>query len=383
VSRSRLTVCHVTSVHVPTDSRILYHECRSLATRYRTLLVARDDAGPRTIEGVEIVTLPRARGRLARFVANGKLAREAVSHAAQLYHFHDPELISVMAAFAEASHVPVVYDAHEDYPAAMTQKAWIPGPLRPLAARWAERTEAKHVGTFSAVVVADEAMERRFAAMHPRVVRLDNYPPLSLFPPAPARPEGPPTLVYVGSVSAVRGFFEMVDVVRAVRGEFPDARLVVHGRPTEEVSSALPRVLSELPEGALEMRGPVPYGEIASVLAEAHVGLSLLRPHPKYDANVSMKVFDYMAAGLPWVASDFAPLRAATRDGVGGTLVAAGDVEAASAAVLELLRNRTSARDAAAAGRALCESDLSWERVEPRLFALYEELLSEGTDSRS
>ena len=141
----RHVVCHVTSVHVPTDSRILYHECRSLATRYRTLLVARDDAGSRTLEGVEIVALPKTRGRLARFVATSRVVRAAAATGADLFHFHDPELLPGMAALAQVSGRPVIYDAHEEYPAAMTQKAWIPAALRPHAARLADRTERRGI----------------------------------------------------------------------------------------------------------------------------------------------------------------------------------------------------------------------------------------------
>lgn len=372
---SRPTVCHVTSVHVPTDSRILYHECRSLATRYRTVLVARDAAGSRTLEGVEIAALPPTRGRLARLAATREIVNHAAALEADLYHFHDPELLPSMTALARVSGVPVIYDAHEDYPSAMTQKHWIPAFARLSASRIADRTERHNVPRLSAVVVADAALEHRFAEMNPRVVRLDNYPPLSLFGEPVTPPTGRPTLMYVGSVSAVRGFHDMLAVLAEVRRELPDARLIVYGRPTEEVTAALPSVLAELPDGALEVRGPVPYGDLPSALAEANVGLSLLRPHPKYDHNVSMKVFDYMAAGVPWVASDFAPLREAT-GGAGGALVAPGDTHAAADAALRLLRDSDAARHDAAAGRALVEARLNWEAVEPRLFALYEELLA-------
>ena len=371
----RPTVCHVTSVHVSNDGRILYHECRSLATRYRTLLLVRDDGPDRVAEGVEIRTLPKTRSRLERFVANGRLLRAAMATEADLFHFHDPELLPAMATLAQATAKPVVYDAHEDYPAAMTQKSWIPRSLRPLASSLADRTERRNVPRLSAVVVADEALERRFNAMHPRVVRLDNYPPLSLFGSPRPTLQGPPTMLYVGSVSKVRGFLDMIEVLELVRASVPGARLVVYGRPTEEVTAMLPGLRGRFPEGALEMRGPLPYGELPAALAEAHLGLSLLRPHPKYEHNVSMKVFDYMAAGVPWVASDFAPLRSGTDNGTGGELVPPGDPAAAARAILGLLADRPRAESLGRAGRALVEARLNWESVEPKLFGLYEQLL--------
>lgn len=367
-------VCHVTSVHVPTDSRVLYHECRSSAKRYRTLLVCRDDGTPRTIEGVEIIPLSKPANRMARFAGIAQTVRIAENLKADLYHFHDPELLSAMAALAKRTGVPVIYDAHEDYPAAMDQKAWIPRPLRPLAARSADRAERRHVPAMAAVAVADAGLQRRFSAMHDRVVQLDNYPPLDLFPISPRVMSGPPTLAYVGSVSAVRGFYEMLDVLRAIRRTMPDARLLVFGRPTEEVVAGLGSLV-DLPAGAVEMRGPVPYGELGTVLREVTVGLSLLRPHPKYESNISMKVFDYMAAGVPYVASDFTPLRAAT-GGIGGQLVPPGNTEAATAAVLELLGDPAAAIETGLQGRSLVETALNWAESEKRLLDLYRDLLT-------
>lgn len=372
-----VTVCHVTSVHVPTDSRVLFHECRSLARRYRTLLVCRDDEGRRELEGVEIIALPRAKGRLARFAATQEIVQVAEETDAALFHFHDPELLPAMADLQRRTHKPVIYDVHEHYPDAMDQKAWIPAPFRPVAARWADRLERDHVAAFSAIVVADAALKERFSALHRRVVELDNYPPLALFPTPAPRPDARPTLVYVGSVSRLRGFYHMVDVLTKVREHVPDARLAIFGKPTEEVARDLPQFLETLPLDAVEMYGPISYGDIGKALADASVGLSLLLPHSKYEKNVSMKVFDYMAAGLPWVASDFAPLRATT-GGVGGTLVIPGSVDEAVSAVLALLGDEETRSRMGREGRELVERSLNWESMESRLFGLYEELLHEA-----
>lgn len=370
------TVCHVTSVHIPLDSRILYHECRSSAMRWRTVLVCRDHDGAREVEGVEIRPIPKARGRIARLLTVNAVVEAAERVGADLYHFHDPELLPAMADLAARTRKPVIYDAHEHYPDAMDQKSWIPVSLRPAAARWADSVERKRVPSMAAIITADVALEQRFSEMHPRVVRLDNYPPLALFGEPHSRTSTSPVLLYVGSVSAVRGFFDMIDVIRRVRLEHQGAKLVVYGRPAEDVASRLHETLASLPSDAVEMRGPVPYGDLPAVLADATVGLSLLKPHPKYEKNVSMKVFDYMAAGLPYVASDFAPLAEAT-GGAGGILVPPGDSKAAAGAVLDLLRHPAQLREKSQEGRRVIERGLSWETVEPRLIALYEDLLGE------
>jgi glycosyltransferase involved in cell wall biosynthesis len=376
VGSGRRTVCHVTSVHVPTDSRVMYHECRSLALRYRTLLVCRDDGSPRTIEGVEVLPLPRTASRLARFAGRRELVERAEATAADVYHFHDPELLAPMHALARRTGRPVIYDAHEYYPDAMRQRGWIPALLRPSAAAWADAAERRFAPGMAAVVTADSALTERFEPLNDLVVELDNFPPLSMFAPRDVAVSAtPPTMVYVGSVSEVRGFSDMVEVLTLIRREIPDARLVVYGRPTEDAIAAIARARRQLDDAALVVAGPVDYGRVSAVLGTANVGLSLLRPHPKYEKNVSMKVFDYMAASLPYVASDFPPLREKT-GGAGGVLVPAGDTSAAAAAAVRFLADPVAARRVGAEGRALVEAVLSWERVEPRLFNLYERLLA-------
>lgn len=373
-SAGRATVCHVTSVNIPTDGRILYHECRSLAKRWRTVLVCRDDSEPRTLEGVEIVTMPRRGGRLRRWAEVRAVIALAEAQDAALYHFHNIELVPAMARFARRAGVPVVYDSHEHHPDAMFTKTYIPAPLRRLAAWWVDRTERRYVPRFSAVVVADEALERRYTELGARrVVRLDNFPPLDLFAPGLGTPPETPTLLYVGSISEVRGLDEMLETIRLVRKELPAARLVLVGTPTEEVAARLGELGTA--EG-VSLLPPVPYGEIARVMQSAHVGLSLLRDIPKFQKNVPTKVFDYMASGIPYVSTDLLPVRTLT-GGVGGELVPPGDARAAAVAALGFLRDPERASAAVREGRALIEARLNWDALMPRLTGLYEELLGE------
>jgi glycosyltransferase involved in cell wall biosynthesis len=369
-----MTVCHLTSVNIPTDGRILYHECRSLARVWRTVLVCRDDDPARILEGVEIVPTPRRGGRLRRWLEIRRVVALAEAQNADLYHFHNIELVPAMARFASRVGVPVIYDAHEHHPDAMMTKTYIPGPLRRLVAWWVDRTEHRYVPRFDAVVVADEALERRYASLGARrVLCLHNFPPLDLFPPAAGVPPETPTLLYVGSISKVRGFGDMLETIRLVRHEIPGARLVLVGTPTEEVAARL----GELEGEAVTLLPPVPYGEIVGVMQGASVGLSLLHDIQKFQKNVPTKVFDYMASGIPYVSTDLAPVRSLT-GGVGGALVPPGDPAAAARAALAFLGDPEAAAASASAGRELIESRLNWDALEPGLFALYRELLADG-----
>lgn len=370
---SNPTVCHVTSVNIPDDGRILYHECRSLAKRWRTVLVCRDNSESRTLEGVEIVTMPKRGGRLRRWSEVRRVVALAEAQGAALYHFHNVELLPAMARFSRRAGVPVIYDAHEHHPDAMMTKTYIPAPLRRVVAWWVDRTERRYVPLFDAVVVADEALEHRYQDLGARrVLRLYNFPPLDLFPSAGGAGPDVPTLLYVGSMSAVRGFDDMLETIRLVREEVPSAVLTLVGTPTEEVEPLLRSVDPKV----VKVSPPVPYGEIAGIMRGASVGLSLLHDIPKFQKNVPTKVFDYMAAGIPYVSTDLHPVRSLT-GGVGGALVPPGSPAEAARAALELLRDPERAAKVAAEGRRLIEEHLNWAPLEQQLFALYEELMAE------
>ena len=89
-----IKVCHLTSAHDAEDVRIFHKECVSLARAgYQVCLVAHGESYEKN--GVRIVgvgELPQS--RLKRMTEGGKMVYEAaLAVDADLYHFHDPELL--------------------------------------------------------------------------------------------------------------------------------------------------------------------------------------------------------------------------------------------------------------------------------------------------
>ena len=110
-----MKVCHITSVHRATDPRIFYKECASLSKAgYEVVLVA-PGTGERIEQGIRIVgagEIPATRMermlRYARHVVDLALAQKA-----QVYHLHDPELLSHVSRLRKTG-AAVIFDAHED-----------------------------------------------------------------------------------------------------------------------------------------------------------------------------------------------------------------------------------------------------------------------------
>ena len=120
-------VCQLTNVHSPLDQRIYYKEAFSLAAAGYEVCVA--GPGPSDMEGVRggvrVVTVPRGRGVSGRLVNALALFRKAASMRADIYHFHDPELLP-LGLLLRLTGGKVIYDCHEHFPRRCTFAAGSP-----------------------------------------------------------------------------------------------------------------------------------------------------------------------------------------------------------------------------------------------------------------
>ncbi|MBE3128824.1 MAG: glycosyltransferase, partial [Actinobacteria bacterium] len=89
-------VCHMTTVHSPFDVRIFHKECKTLAKAgYKVFLIAQHD-NKEIVDEVHIVPLPRIKNRFQRILfLPFKAFKIALKVNADVYHFHDPELIPI------------------------------------------------------------------------------------------------------------------------------------------------------------------------------------------------------------------------------------------------------------------------------------------------
>ena len=352
----------VTVVHRPDDARILHRQIPSLRAAGMSVTYAAPwrDAGVVPPDGLDVRELPRATGRrrLGALTAAVRLLRsEAAAH--DLVLLHDPELLLAVRRVGPDRLPPVVWDVHEDPAAAVRDRVWIPRPLRPVASGLLRRLERWAEGHVR-LVLAEDGYAARFTAAHP-VVR--NLPVRAAGPPAPvpAAVPGPPRLGYVGRISRGRGADAMLELARRIG---PAARLELAGDADRDVR---PRLDAAVAAGDVVWHGYVPADRTPALLAGARVGLCLLADEPNYRVSLPTKVVEYLAHGLPVVAT---PLPAVVRllaDGA-GELVAFDDVDAAERAVRVLLTD--DAAHAAAASRArVVAADLTWAAEGERLVA--------------
>jgi glycosyltransferase involved in cell wall biosynthesis len=313
----------------------------------------------------------RLPGPARRAFAAARIARVARSERADAVHAHDAAMLAPGSAAARTGEAMLVYDSHE-------LATEVPYRSRAWAALVAA-VERRYVPRCDAVItVSDgiaERLQRRYGLPErPTVVR--NLPDLP--PPRDAGIEdlrttlgsdAAPLILHQGAVAADRGSETLVRSMRHVDG----AHLLFLGAEGPYVDG-LRRLSTELAlESRVHFQPPVPLGDLLSYSSQADVGVTLLEDTcENHRLALPNKAFEYIAAGIPVVASDLPELsRLIERYGVGWSADPADPV-----AVADALRQAIAARgDEELRGRLIrAAEELSWRRERARLLELYERL---------
>jgi glycosyltransferase involved in cell wall biosynthesis len=180
-------------------------------------------------------------------------------------------------------------------------------------------------------------------------------------------------VAYVGGLTVERGAVEMVEAIAKVT-RFPDARLVLAG----DIS---PKPLVETLTGApgwqrVDYRGHLDRAGVRSLLAQARAGLVLLHPLQSYVESQPIKLFEYMAAGLPVIAADFPRFREIIEGNSCGICVPPRDTAAIAKAIEWILEHPEPARAMGRKGRELVQRLYNWEHEAETLLRLYDRLLA-------
>ena len=364
-----LRIVHLTSVHSALDSRIFKKECRSLARAGFDVTVV----GPHPVDTVEekvrIVSVKKHRSRFARMTRTvWRVFQAAKALDADVYHFHDPELIPV-ALLLRKSGKNVVYDVHEDFPKDLLFKPYLPLWSRQLLSRLAEGFEKLACRHFSGLVSVTPSIAARLQTVNRRTVIVCNYPfPEELVGTEPQDwASRSLAAAYVGTITPQRGIAEMVRAM-ALLPDSLDATLEIAGDQISEQWTMLKGWSRVRFHGALDQ--PSTYRLLRSV----RVGVVCEHPIPTFLEAMPVKLFEYMGAGLPVIASDF-PLWRKMLSGIECAIfVNPLNVREIADALEYLLTHSSEAEEMGRRGQAAVIDQLNWNTQLPKLVGLYSEL---------
>lgn len=363
-------VAHLTSAHPRHDIRIFLKECVSLATSsYKVSLIVADGGGDESRANVSLIDVGNRGGRLSRFLKMPwTVWYNARKLKADVYHFHDPELL-IVGLMLKLEGFTVVYDSHEDLPRQIFSKHYIPMWLRKLISFGVEFIENFVTRRLDAIVTATPHIGERFKSINSKVVVLNNYPLPSEIISNSAQTRLPKQICYTGGITRVRGAVEMVNALHGL-----DVKLLMVG-PMED--KQLLQQLENTPgwENVVYM-GNVDRKKVFEIMETSSLGFLLYFPEPNHTDAQPNKMFEYMAVGLPVLASHFNLWKKIVEGCDAGICVDPQNVAQIKAGIQKMLQSESRIIEMGENGRRAVQNELNWGVEEHKLFKLYQDLTS-------
>lgn len=368
-----IKVCHMTSAHPAEDIRIFHKECVSLARAgYEVYLVERGASYEKN--GVHIVGVGEIpSGRLKRMTEGAKRVYEAAKAVdADIYHFHDPELLPYGLKLKRAGK-RVIFDSHEDYARQIAVKPYLPRWIARLISHIYTVYERRVLRDIDAVIFPCTIEGRDpFSGKCRCTALINNVPLLQELPSSSCSTADVFSAGYVGPIRPDRGNTQNVQACEAV-----DVPLLFGGTPDSEAyQQELERLDSK---GLVTFCGQLDRAGVWKLLSGVSVGLvtELSVGQNNTTDNLPTKTYEYMAAQLPFLIANYPYAKKVVDKHRCGICVDPENVAELAHALTYLRDHPDEARQMGENGRRAVKEEFNWDVEEKKLLALYEDILNE------
>ena len=185
-------------------------------------------------------------------------------------------------------------------------------------------------------------------------------------------------IIYTGTISEEWGILKLLKSIIIVKEQFPWIKLLIAGKTRKNYENVISKfVASKKIEDSVSFIGFIPYSELSVYLDMALVGVVPMQPVNKFKLvgnGTSRKIFEYMNAGLPVVASDFGELAQVVKEENCGILVDSTKPDQIAEAIIYLLKNPNIAREMGERGRKAVEEKYNWQMESRKLLRVYDNL---------
>jgi len=367
------------------DSRV-EKEARTLSgAGYAVTVVCKAAADLPSVEerdGIRVLRVARSRLPIPgwRFLLNSRRFERVLAEThPQILHAHDSDTLGPVAATARRLGIPFVYDAHELWLGqGRWGRSWLWFALMYLFFSVLERRLIRRSAaqlTVSPPIA--RWLEQRYHLQH--VELLPNYPEAGPESRRDLRgridpqhlPLEAPIVLYLGGLMEERGLETLIQSIPLWRS---GAHLVLLGRGTLE--SSLRRLATEAGvDQRVHFLAPVPPDEVVGWAASADLGVSPIAPSLlSYRYSLPNKLFQYMAAGLPVVASDFPQVRDVVVGSDAGLCIDTTDTLQLASAIDSLLTDRVRRGVMGRNARRAIEEHYNWDVAARTLLDVYASL---------
>ena len=362
-------IVHLTSVHSRHDIRILLKECSSLAKAgYDVSLVVADGLGNEEKIGVKIYDVGKQNGRMNRILNTTKnVLKKCVELNADLYHFHDPELIPIGLKLKKLKK-KVIFDSHEDFASDILTKDYIPSVLRFFISSAFKIYDTVSCKKFDVIVTATKAISEIYKNRGCKTIVINNYPILDELNTS-ANAEKEKICCFAGAQNQIRGIKELVIAAGQI-----DGKLYLAGPKTGAFEDDLKSLDGW--KNVVDL-GNLPRQKLANLLGKSSVGLVTYLPAPNHVDAQPNKLFEYMSVGLPVIASNFPLWKEIVVDNNCGLCVDPTNPKEIADAINYFFNKNSESLKMGLNGKKAVENIYNWNPEEIKLISLYKELLKQ------
>ncbi len=382
----KLTICFLSSKHTPRDKRVFDKEAVSLANAgFRVLHLAPDDKIGNHERGVEIVTYSPPSGLWGRIVQLPLLYKKAAQINAECYHCNEVDswLVGVLLKITHSK--LIVFDVHEHYPSTFAESRF-PRWLHPVIAESIRLVFRLLTPLTDRIVLAKKSVSIDFMGSKKKQVLVQNFTSLAyrdMELPQKLSQDGhnpnlPITAFHLGLIGRKRGWSQLLDALTLVNSKNIHVKIVGtfnDGSQREFENRVLELGLQE----RIELREWMPFEQAFQELIVADIGLVLFQPGiQNHVFALPHKIFDYMLAGLPVIAPEFAEeLSPIVREAQCGLLIDPSKPEQIANALDNLATNPLMGKRLGLNGRQAVIEKYNWESEAVKLIDMYLELARE------
>ncbi|MFM7758604.1 MAG: glycosyltransferase family 4 protein, partial [Crocinitomicaceae bacterium] len=300
--------------------------------------------------------------------AGQKALELAIEIMADIYHLHDPELLTIARKLKKQTGAKVVFDSHEDVQKQLLDKIWIPAYQRKLLSWVYERYERFVCSRIDGVISVTPIICKRFQKFQKNVALIANYPDLAELTFSDKKNDFSRTICYVGGIFKTRGIIELVQAL-----ENTNIQLLLAG--TFE-SEELQREVTALNGWKnVTFFGQVGRNEIKNIFEKSEIGVVTLHPTKSYLEAYPIKLFEYMVAGIAILASDFPLWRTITDPAECANYVDPKNSSEIQRVLLKMLDNPSETRLMGTNGKRAVQTNYNWKSEFEKLQAFYHKLI--------
>uniref|UniRef100_UPI0040472D65 glycosyltransferase n=1 Tax=Algoriphagus sp. TaxID=1872435 RepID=UPI0040472D65 len=367
-------ITHLTSAHTRYDTRIFLKMCCSLSkvNNYKITLVVADGNGNEIINNVSIIDVGINSGSRIYRITNtvNRVYQKAKELDSDIYHLHDPELLPIGLKIKKLGK-KIIFDAHEDLPKQLLSKPYLNRLNSFLLAKIMELYEKYTLKNYTFIITATPVIRNKFLKINKNCLDINNYPLLEELSCETPWGERKDEVCYVGGISKIRGIYEIINALVFTTNTKLNLVGTFNEKNLEQFTKSL---LGWEKVNNLKYLGR---NDVRIVMSQSKAGIVTFHPSPNHIDSQPNKIFEYMSAGLPVIASNFPLWKKIVEGNNCGICVDPLKPKAIADAIEYIITDSKKSQLMGKNGKKAVLEKYNWKVEETKLIKIYNDILND------